>query len=147
MLISRCVQRICPLYRATSASKFSLTHCNAHFTISSYDVNKERARLLYSSRKRGMLENCILLSYFARKHLDGFTEKQLKEYDFIINSPDNDWDLYYWITGLASFWLCNNLMLGAKPIPEEYKGEVMNLLIQFAKNEERELRNIQPPLH
>lgn len=29
-------------------------------------------------------------------------ENQLKMYDVIINKPNNDWDIYYWITGLAN---------------------------------------------
>ena len=31
------------------------------------------------------------------------TENQLRMYDVIINKPDNDWDIYYWITGTKSF--------------------------------------------
>ncbi|TSM20297.1 Succinate dehydrogenase assembly factor 2, mitochondrial [Bagarius yarrelli] len=69
------------------------------------DVKKKR--LLYESRKRGMLENCILLS--------------------------NDWDIYYWVTG-------------AKPTPDVYEGEVMELLKEFSKNKEMEQRLDAPSL-
>ncbi len=34
----------------------------------------KRARLLYQSRKRGILENGLLLSSFADKHLHGFNK-------------------------------------------------------------------------
>jgi succinate dehydrogenase assembly factor 2 len=44
-------------------------------------VETIRARLLYQSRKRGMLENGILLSTFAAKHLESMNEAELKEYD------------------------------------------------------------------
>ncbi|KAF5927349.1 hypothetical protein HPG69_018949 [Diceros bicornis minor] len=62
-------------------------------------IETKRARLLYESRKRGMLENCILLSLFAKEHLHHMTEKQLNLYDRLINEPSNDWDIYYWATG------------------------------------------------
>merc|ERR1711976_945447 len=59
----------------------------------------KRARLLYQSRKRGMLENDLILSTFAGKYLNTFNEKQLDIYDDLINKPSNDRDLYYWATG------------------------------------------------
>ncbi|XP_029416491.1 succinate dehydrogenase assembly factor 2, mitochondrial isoform X4 [Nannospalax galili] len=61
-------------------------------------LETKRARLLYESRKRGMLENCILLSLFAKEYLHTMTEKQLNLYDRLINEPSNDWDIYYWAT-------------------------------------------------
>ncbi|CAE1320663.1 SDHAF2 [Acanthosepion pharaonis] len=92
-----------------------------------------RARLLYQSRKRGMLENGLLLSSFAAKHLDEFNEKQLSLYDKLINEPTNDWDIYYWITG-------------AQPTPEYLDNEVMKMLKEFVKNENRTSRLTQPDL-
>ncbi|XP_074087452.1 succinate dehydrogenase assembly factor 2, mitochondrial isoform X2 [Macrotis lagotis] len=65
-------------------------------------VETKRARLLYESRKRGMLENCILLSLFAKENLHRMTEKQLSLYDRLINEPSNDWDIYYWAIGLQA---------------------------------------------
>ncbi|XP_014400051.1 PREDICTED: succinate dehydrogenase assembly factor 2, mitochondrial [Myotis brandtii] len=61
-------------------------------------IETKRARLLYESRKRGMLENCILLSLFAKEYLHQMTEKQLNLYDRLINEPSNDWDIYHWAT-------------------------------------------------
>ena len=40
-----------------------------------------RARLVYQSRKRGTLESDLLLSTFARDHLNIMTQVELKEYD------------------------------------------------------------------
>ena len=40
-----------------------------------------RARLLYQSRKRGTLENGLLLSTFAEKYLESMSTKEMKEYD------------------------------------------------------------------
>nr|B1P1W2.1 RecName: Full=Succinate dehydrogenase assembly factor 2, mitochondrial; Short=SDH assembly factor 2; Short=SDHAF2 [Artemia franciscana]ACB05780.1 hypothetical protein [Artemia franciscana] len=78
-------------------------------------VEIKRARLLYQSRKRGMLENCLLLSTFAKKFLHSMTPLQLDQYDRLINLPSNDWDIYNW-------------SVGVKPTPEEFETEVMDML-------------------
>ncbi|XP_047631537.1 succinate dehydrogenase assembly factor 2, mitochondrial isoform X2 [Phacochoerus africanus] len=96
-------------------------------------IETKRARLLYESRKRGMLENCILLSLFAKEHLHQMTEKQLNLYDRLINEPSNDWDIYYWATE-------------AKPAPEIFENEVLALLRDFAKNKNKEQRLRAPDL-
>ncbi|CAN8027065.1 unnamed protein product [Ixodes persulcatus] len=92
-----------------------------------------RARLLYQSRKRGMLENDLVLSTFAAKYLDKFTEDQLLQYDRLINLPSNDWDIYYWATG-------------ARETPAEFENEVMALLREHVRNDDRETRYKQPDL-
>ncbi|KAG5298184.1 TPR domain-containing protein, G-protein comlpex beta subunit CpcB [Histoplasma ohiense] len=60
------------------------------------DIMTMRARLLYQSRKRGILESDLLLSTFASRHLPTMTERQLQEYDKFLD--ENDWDIYYWAT-------------------------------------------------
>lgn len=97
----------------------------------SLDVVK--ARLLYQSRKRGTLENGLLLSTFASRYLYSMTPSQLEMYDKLINKPSNDWDIYYWI-------------VGTKPVPDEYNNEMFALLQQHVKNEGKELRISQPDL-
>jgi len=92
-----------------------------------------RARLLYQSRKRGTLENGLLLSTFASKKLYALSVEQLFMYDKIINEPTNDWDIYSWI-------------VGSKDVPEEYDNAVMTMLKEHARNSENELRISQPPL-
>ena len=129
----------------------------------------KRRRLLYQSRwarvkvdicnvyfhlrKRGMLENGLLLrwykpaaivtlsimyfclySTFAARYLDTLTPQQLCEYDSLINKPSNDWDIYYWATG-------------KEPVPQEYTSSVMTLLQQHATNDQREARITQPDLY
>ncbi|BFZ05023.1 hypothetical protein BsWGS_08062 [Bradybaena similaris] len=96
-------------------------------------IELKRARLLYQSRKRGMLENGLLLSTFAGKHLDSLTDTQLSDYDRLINKPSNDWDIYYWVTG-------------AKETPEEYESDVMDLLKKHVRNDEKDSRFQQPDL-
>ncbi|XP_041483067.1 succinate dehydrogenase assembly factor 2-B, mitochondrial-like [Lytechinus variegatus] len=96
-------------------------------------IELKRARLLYQSRKRGMLENGIILSTFAGRYLEGFDEEQLDQYDNLINKPGNDWDLFYWV-------------VEHKATPEEYDHGVMDLLKTFAKNPDMESRIRQPDL-
>ena len=98
------------------------------------ELEVRKARLLYQSRKRGMLENGLLLSTFAAKYLKGMTEGQVDQYDKLINKPSNDWEIYYWATG-------------NKPTPEEYQSEIMDLLKEHAKNKEKDCRITQPPLY
>ncbi len=62
-----------------------------------------------------MLENGLLLSSFADKHLSEFTAAQLDQYDALINTPSNDWQLYYWFTG-------------REETPGDYDNEMMDLI-------------------
>ncbi|KAK9372713.1 Flavinator of succinate dehydrogenase-domain-containing protein [Lipomyces chichibuensis] len=59
-------------------------------------IEHKRARLLYQSRKRGILETDLLLSRFAKTYLNSFNAEQLEEYDRFLD--EYDWDIYYWIT-------------------------------------------------
>lgn len=97
-------------------------------------IGEKRARLLYQSRKRGMLENDLLLSTFAAKYLNTLNEFHLQLYDELINGESNDWQIYYWI-------------VGQKETPKIYDNQVMNLLKSHAKNLHREVRIRQPDLH
>merc|ERR1712179_597205 len=60
-------------------------------------IAEKRSRLMYQSRKRGMLENGLLLGSFANKYLAEMDEEKLTLYDRLINLPSNDWEI---ITGL-----------------------------------------------
>ncbi|CAF1136928.1 unnamed protein product [Adineta steineri] len=93
----------------------------------------KRRRLLYQSRKRGMLENCLLLSNFASTYLPKMNAIDLDLYDKLINTPSNDWDLYY-------------MAIGKLDTPDEYQHHVMDLLKKYAKNEQKEERTQQPDL-
>lgn len=93
-----------------------------------------KARLVYQSRKRGMLENDLLLSTFTAKYLKDLSEDLTKQYDILINKPTNDWDIYYWGTEI-------------KPTPEEYDNEIMKLFKEHVKNGNREKRLRQPDLY
>jgi succinate dehydrogenase assembly factor 2 len=96
-------------------------------------LHEKRARLMYQSRKRGMLENGLLLGSFANKYLPDFNEEQLVLYDRLINLPSNDWDIFYWATE-------------KQETPEEFQNQIMDLLKEHAKNKDRESRIRLPDL-
>ncbi|KAF7637716.1 t-SNARE coiled-coil homology domain-containing protein [Meloidogyne graminicola] len=58
-----------------------------------------RSRLFYQSKKRGILENDILIGGFAEKNLSEMDRNDLNNYDAIINGNYMEWDLYYYLTG------------------------------------------------
>lgn len=60
------------------------------------DTEVKRARLLYQSRKRGILETCLILSNFTKKYLPSMTRSELDQLERLMDC--NDWDLYYWAT-------------------------------------------------
>jgi succinate dehydrogenase assembly factor 2 len=57
----------------------------------------KRARLVWASRKRGILETDLILGTFVDKYLKSMDTVSLEEYDQLLN--ENDWDIYYWCTG------------------------------------------------
>ncbi len=75
----------------------------------------------------------IPCSTFADCYLDGFTKQQLVDYDKLLNGPDNDWDIYYWITGKLT-------------TPDCYDNHIMELLKKHALNCNKEQRYSQPEL-
>ena len=72
-------------------------------------------------------------STFADQHLDNMDHSQLLQFDKLINQPNNDWTIYYWITGKEA-------------IPVEYDTKVMTMLRDHVRNEKREHRYKQPDL-
>ncbi|KAK6039190.1 TPR repeat region, partial [Cooperia oncophora] len=58
-----------------------------------------RARLLYQSKKRGILENDILIGVFGEKYVNKMDRETLKAYDTLINGDIMEWDLYYYMSG------------------------------------------------
>ncbi|KLT39220.1 DUF339-domain-containing protein [Cutaneotrichosporon oleaginosum] len=53
-----------------------------------------RARLIYQTRKRGILETDLLLSTFARDFLPSMDVQEMQQFDKLLDEPD--WDIYYW---------------------------------------------------
>ena len=80
-----------------------------------------------------MLENDLLLSTFASKYLKTMSEKEIEQYDHLINRPSNDWDIYYWATN-------------TKPTPPEFENDMMVRFRKHVKNENKEKRLRMPDL-
>lgn len=59
-------------------------------------IENQRKRLIFRSEHRGTKEMDLLLGSFAKKHVPGFTEQELQEYEEFLTN--NDPDLYNWIT-------------------------------------------------
>lgn len=91
-------------------------------------TDTKRARLMWQSRKRGILETDLLLSRFAKKYLPSMSREQLDEYDNLLD--EQDWDIFYWATKNED----------VKPCPEKWKkSEIMTLLQKESENKEREV--------
>lgn len=91
-------------------------------------IDKKRARLIYQSRKRGILETDLLLSRFAAKYLKDLSLKELEEYDSLLN--ELDWDIYYWAT--KNF--------DTSPLPKKWENsKLLEKLQDFSQNKEKEI--------
>lgn len=91
-------------------------------------IDKKRARLIYQSRKRGILETDLLLSRFAAKYLKDMSLKELEEYDSLLN--ELDWDIYYWAT--KNF--------DTSPLPKKWENsKLLEKLQDFSQNKEKEI--------
>ncbi|WLF76831.1 Succinate dehydrogenase assembly factor 2 mitochondrial [Lodderomyces elongisporus] len=89
-------------------------------------IDVKRARLVYQSRKRGILESDLLLSRFAKKYLKQMTMEELDEYDKLLDEAD--WDIYYWATKNYD----------TTPLPKKWEdSKILKLLQKEAENEER----------
>ncbi|CUS21622.1 LAQU0S03e06832g1_1 [Lachancea quebecensis] len=98
-------------------------------------LENKRARLVYQSRKRGILETDLLLSRFASKYLSSMTPEELEEYDALLD--ELDWDIYYWATRNYSI----------TPLPERFKdSKLLAKLQDFSENKKKEILRM-PNLH
>ena len=79
-------------------------------------LENKRKRLIFRSWHRGTREMDIIMGSFADRHIPGFSESQLSEYDDILSL--NDPDLYNWYTQ-------------KEDVPTNLDTEVMGLLLSF----------------
>ncbi|KAJ3067387.1 succinate dehydrogenase assembly factor 2 [Podochytrium sp. JEL0797] len=86
----------------------------------------KRARLLWSVRKRGILECDLLLSTFVdKKRLAAMGAVELEQLDSLLE--ENDWDVYYWVTM-------------AKETPPEVKAYgFWDDLVEHSKNKRKDI--------
>ncbi|KAI5963558.1 emi5 [Candida pseudojiufengensis] len=89
-------------------------------------IDVKRARLVYQSRKRGILESDLLLSRFAKKYLNQMSMEELDEYDKLLDEAD--WDIYYWATKNYE----------TTPLPDKWNNsKILKLLQEEAENKEK----------
>ncbi|KRZ67386.1 Succinate dehydrogenase assembly factor 2, mitochondrial [Trichinella papuae] len=98
----------------------STTSYNPFREHKSSSLETKRARLLYQSKKRGILENDLILGKFYEEHVNSLTADDLNTYDQLINGEYSEWDIYYWITG-------------KKTVPENLESNVMQMLKSYVK--------------
>ncbi|KAI8608032.1 Flavinator of succinate dehydrogenase-domain-containing protein [Chytriomyces sp. MP71] len=89
-------------------------------------LDKKRARLLYATRKRGILECDLLLStYITRSRLDAWGAMDLQQLDDLLE--ENDWDLFGWL-------------VGQKPVPKEVQAYTFwGDLVEHSKNKRKDI--------
>ncbi|GAA5928815.1 succinate dehydrogenase assembly factor SDH5 [Sporobolomyces koalae] len=87
-----------------------------------------RKRLVYESRKRGILEMDLILSTFAKERLASLNDTELREYDRFLTLPD--WTIFYYVTGKAE-------------APEPWKSsQVLSELLTHSANKGKEVRRM-----
>lgn len=64
------------------------------------DIENKRKRLIFRSWHRGTKEMDLIMGSFADAHVPEFSQKELAEYEEILNFSDPD--LYNWISGKAA---------------------------------------------
>jgi len=79
--------------------------------------DKRIKRILYQTWYRGCKETDRILGYFAREHINEFSDKELDMLEEIM--AESDRDIFDWLTGKSD-------------IPEKYNNNnVMKLLLNF----------------
>jgi succinate dehydrogenase assembly factor 2 len=92
------------------------------------NIDTKRARLVYQSRKRGILETDLLLAGFAKKYLHKFNAEELEEYDKLLDHLD--WDIYYWATRNYD----------VTPLPKQWENsKILKLLQEHSENKEKDI--------
>lgn len=92
----------------------------------------KRARLFYQSRKRGILETCVILGKFGKEYLHTLSREELEDYDQFMN--ENDWDIFYWITDAPD---------SPRPCPERWENSsIMKKMRKVGRNEKREIMRL-----
>lgn len=86
-------------------------------------MDDRRKRILFRSQHRGMVETDFFLGRFAIRYLEELNEKQLGQFEALLEEGDND--LFNWISKKVN-------------PPSDHDNDVLNLLIDF-NNDPRNL--------
>ncbi len=140
--LPRSVRSLIPYYARTFSTSLNCQTTNNNDGIGKIEIKIEplprpneltdtkRARLLYQSRKRGILESDIILSRFADKYLSTMTREELDEYDELLDH--SDWDIYYWAV--------KNTDAYVTPLPDRWKNSpILKKLQNLSANKGKEV--------
>ena len=78
---------------------------------------RRRKRLVFRAWHRGTRETDLILGRFADAHVDGFSERELADFERILEMPDPD--IFAWVTG-------------AVPVPETASPTLRRLIAYHA---------------
>uniref|UniRef100_A0A1I7ZUQ6 Succinate dehydrogenase assembly factor 2, mitochondrial n=1 Tax=Steinernema glaseri TaxID=37863 RepID=A0A1I7ZUQ6_9BILA len=121
-MFTKLTGRVCTLIPRSHVRRY---FCTINVEMKKEGIEKQRARLLYQSKKRGILENDILIGGFAEQNLKTLSQEQLDRYDAIINGEHMEWDLFYYVSG-------------KKPAPKNLQEcEVFQLITQYANDKKK----------
>jgi antitoxin CptB len=79
-------------------------------------LETRRRKLAFRASRRGFRELDLFMQQFAAAHLDRFDERQLDEFEAVLDVPDQH--VHDWIMGRA------------RP-PENHRSEVLDLMLSF----------------
>lgn len=101
---------------------YILPHLKKKHVTMTEDITIRRKRLIHRSLYTGMKETDLLLGGFARKHLLDFSDEELDTYEALLEAGDPN--IYVWA-------------VGREEVPPEFQTNVMALLQEFTRFEQR----------
>jgi antitoxin CptB len=83
---------------------------------SSQGLDERRRKLLFRAWRRGVRETDLIIGRFADAHIDTFDDKELGDFERLIEVPNSD--LYAWV-------------VGDEKAPPEHDTPVLRQLVRF----------------
>jgi antitoxin CptB len=83
---------------------------------SSEGLNERQRRLLFRSWHRGIRETDLLLGRFADAHIADLSDRDLDQYERLLDVPDHD--IYAWVSG-------------EREAPDSYRSELLMRIVRF----------------
>lgn len=93
----------------TAAAAVTTTNVANKVQYNNSEIDVVRRRLMYHASKRGMLENELILTSFARKNLPRMDESELGQFKQLLDQYDDD----------LNRWIMNR-----EPVPKEFDNKV-----------------------
>ncbi|MDJ0922311.1 MAG: succinate dehydrogenase assembly factor 2 [Henriciella sp.] len=84
--------------------------------MTSADLDERRRKLKFRAWRRGFREMDLLMGTFADQNLATMSDEDLAEFERLLATPD--WEVFAWL-------------VGQKPVPENYKSDLLTQIIEF----------------